>query len=105
MATKGEERGGRKAGGGHCPGDASTPVCQLPGPISCWSVTLSFLVLHTQELEDEGLLPTETGCFGNPGQDASGLLGNTWETCLQGWRGLVWPAVGLGGKGRARPGH
>lgn len=53
------KRRGKKAGAGHCPGDASTPVCQLPGPISCWTVTLSFLGLHTRELEDEGLLPTE----------------------------------------------
>lgn len=54
----------------------------LPGPMSCGPVTLLFL--HIQELEDEGLLLTEPArCFGNPGQDASGLLGNTWETCLQ----------------------
>lgn len=44
---------------GHCPGDArdaSIWICQLPGPVSCWFVTLSLLVLHTQGLEAEGLL-------------------------------------------------
>lgn len=80
------------------------PVCQLHGPASCWLVTLSSLILHTQELEDEGPLLTETGCFGNPGQGASGLLGNTWEMCLQGWREVGWAVVRLGGAGRARPG-
>ena len=32
---------------------------QLPGPISCWPVNLSLLLLHTQGLEAEGLLLTE----------------------------------------------
>lgn len=81
-------------------------LCQLPGPTSCWSVTLSSLILHTQEPEDEGPLLTETGCFGNPGQGASGLLGNTWETCLPGWREVGWPVSGQAGwrsKSQARP--
>lgn len=59
--TRGRE--GRKRGRSWAlPGDArdaSTPVCQLLGPISCWSVPLSFLVLHTQGPEAKGLLLTE----------------------------------------------
>lgn len=59
--TRGRE--GRKWGRSWAlPGDArdaSTPVCQLLGPISCWSVPLSFLVLHTQGPEAKGLLLTE----------------------------------------------
>lgn len=60
--TEEEEVAGRRTGAGHCPGHAraaSTWVRQLPGHISCWPVTLSLLVLHTQGLEAEGLLLTE----------------------------------------------
>lgn len=63
MSKSGSRRrkseGGRRAGAGRCPGDAYPLCASLPGPLSCWSVTLLFLVLHIQELEDEGLLLTE----------------------------------------------
>lgn len=51
---KSEEEGGQELVTAQ--GMPPPPYASLPGPIACWSVTLLFLVLHIQELEDEGLL-------------------------------------------------
>lgn len=71
------------------------PWASLPGPSACWSVTLLFLVLHIQELEDEGLLlaePVALATLGRmqvvslvtPGKPA-GRDRETWSGQRSGW--------------------
>lgn len=70
-------------------------MCQLPGPISCWSVTLSLLVLHTQGLEARGLLLTELVALATLGRmrvvslvtpgKAACRAGGKWTGQWSGW--------------------